>query len=320
MTEHPKLLIAEPDGFSNEALTRLRSRFAVQLGPVDRAAFHERIRDCAGVFVRFAHQIDADLLRSGNQLAFIASPTTGLNHVDTDTAERRGVRVLSLRGERAFLASIHSTAELTWGLLLSLTRRIPAAIAHVDAGGWDRDQFKGHDLAGKILGIVGFGRLGSTVARYGAAFGMAIVATDPQIDTPEGVTPLDLNTLCERADVISLHVPSRPDTRKMIGADQLARMRRSCLLINTSRGDLIDEPALLEALSDRRIAGAGLDVLREEFESAPASAALRRYAATHDNLLITPHIGGATHESMEKTELFLVERLFEAIDNGDIRI
>jgi D-3-phosphoglycerate dehydrogenase len=312
-----RLLITEPQDFCPAALQRLETCFHVDLGPLTQQDLVDRVADYDALFVRLGHRLDRALLMQAGRLVVIVSQTTGLDHIDLEAAREQGIMVLSLKGERTFLDQIRSTAELTWGLLLALARHIPAAYAHVNAGGWDRERFKGVDLAGRTLGVLGYGRLGTMVADYGRAFGMRVLASDLTAEIPTSIEKCTLETLCREVDVLTVHIPSRPENQLLMGHAQFALMKPGALFINTSRGDVMDEAALLAALEEKRLAGAALDVLTEEFARdtrADASIRLRRYAASHDNLLITPHIGGATLDSMHKTETFMAERLLEAMD------
>jgi D-3-phosphoglycerate dehydrogenase len=267
------------------------------------------------------HAIDQGLLRKARQLKIIATPTTGLNHIDLESAAQQGVLVLSLRGEVEFLRDVRATAEHTIGLMLSLLRNIPSAERHVRGGEWNRDQFKGHELYEKTAGIVGYGRLGRLVAMYLRAFGMKVIASDPHLDAEarrlaasQGVEFVPLSELLERADIVSLHVNLDPATAGFFGPEQFAQMKAGAWFVNTSRGELIDETALLGALQTGRLSGAALDVLQGEQSGAFTGSELLRFAQQHGNLLITPHIGGCTYESLEKTEIFLAQKVVVALE------
>ena len=306
----PRLLVAEPDHFAPAAMDILSSAFDLRLGPLTRKALLTSAPECAGVFVRLSHRIDAEFFARAASLKVVASPTTGLNHIDQAEATRRGIVVISLRGEREFLDGIHATAEHCWALLLSLLRRVPAAVESVNSGYWDRSAFRGRELFGKTLGVVGFGRLGAMVAGYAKAFGMQVLAADPAVTPPDWAEHVDLQTLAARSDIITLHVPYQPETERLIDARFFASLRPGALLVNTARGEIVDEAALLEALESGLLGGAALDVLCDEnIASARESKALKAYARDHDSLLITPHIGGATEESMSATEVFIAEKL-----------
>ncbi len=264
------------------------------------------------LIVRLAHQIDREIMDAAPNLEIIVTATTGLDHIDLKYARSRGITVLSLQGETSFLRSIRATAEHTWALLLGLLRQLVSASAAVYSGQWDRDAFRGHELYGKRLGLIGLGRIGEMVVRYGRTFGMNLGAYDPFInDWPEDVWQApDISGLLERSDVLSLHVPLNAETAGMIGAPEMELLPPDAVLINTSRGQLINEVALLQALKSGRLAGAALDVVADERNANRRSdSLLLNYARNNDNLLITPHIGGATYESMAKTEVFMARKL-----------
>lgn len=307
-----RVLVAESRDFSADAASLLRSYSLPTFAELDRAGLLRAIPQADVLWVRLDHSIDREVLDAGAQLRAIVSPTTGLDHIDVRLAAEREIAILSLRGEREFLDSISATAELTWGLLLSLTRRIPAAAAAVERGEWDRTRFRGHDLRGRTLGIVGLGRLGIQVARFGLAFGMRVLAYDPYQERwhPEVARCSTLRELLEASDAVSIHVPLQDATVRLIGAQEVGWMRPHAVLLNTSRGTIVDEAAVLEALEAGRLRGAALDVLPDErLADSPLAQRLIQYAARYENLLITPHLGGATFESMAATEIFMAQKL-----------
>jgi D-3-phosphoglycerate dehydrogenase len=308
-----RILNAEPENYSPRAAAILQSVGSVEMRALDREGLLAALGDVDALIVRLKFQVDEQVFAAAPKLKALVSATTGLDHIDLAAAERHGVNVLSLRGETDFLRNIPATAELTWGLLLALARNIPAAFGAVLQGEWQRDLYKGHDLAGKRLGILGLGRIGSMVARYGLAFGMQALAYDPRPAVViEGVQPTDsMAELLGQADVLSIHVPLKPDTSGLIGEVELNLLPVGSMLINTSRGDILDEWALLKALESGRLAGAALDVLSNERSENCSNSPLIDYARSHSNLILTPHIGGATYESMAATEIFMAEKLIQ---------
>lgn len=306
-----RILVAESENYSPVALEIYRGLGEVRLAQLDRQGLLAAVKECDVLVIRLANQIDEPVFASAPNLKAVVSPTTGLDHIDLEAAKRHGIKVLSLRGEVEFLRSIPATAELTWALLLATTRRIPAAFNSVLAGEWQRDLFKGRDLAGRRLGILGLGRVGSIVARYGIAFGMQVSAFDPApVRWVEGVKPVEsMQELFANSDVLSVHVPLNSQTTHLVGRELLEFPPPGALLINTSRGVVIDEAALLAALESGRLAGAALDVLSNERSGELADSPLVRYARSHSNLILTPHIGGATYESMAATEVFMAKKL-----------
>lgn len=307
----PRVLVAESAGFSEEAATILRQVSNVDLADLDRPELLRSLSAAELLWVRLRHRIDGEVFEAAPLLRAVATPTTGLNHVDLSEAERRGVAVLSLRGESEFLRDVRATAEHTMGLILALLRRIPQAHAHALSGGWDRDRFRGSELHGKTAGIVGLGRLGSIVARYLQGFGMRVLAYDPDpvvFTDQDGIERAAFLELLEQADIVTIHADLNETSRNLFGSVAFAAMKSGAILINTSRGEIVAEDCLAEALRSGRLAGAALDVLVDERADGMGDSPLVAYAREHDNLVITPHIGGATRESMEKTEIFLARK------------
>ena len=318
---HPHILVSESDRFAAEAADHLRSCAEVSLADLSREMLLEKVGEADVLWIRLRHQIDKQVLDRAGNLRFIVSPTTGLNHIDLEEADRRGIRVISLRGEVDFLRQIRATAEHTLGLMLALIRHVPAATEHVKEGGWDRDLFRGHELHEKTIGVVGFGRLGTIVAKYASAFDSRVLVADPNVawdDVPEGIEPVSLNKLLADSDVVTLHVNLCDATRGFFKREHFERMRNNSWFINTSRGELIDEAALLDALRCGRLSGAALDVLADERTSGMSGHPLVRYARENHQLLITPHIGGCTVESMAKTETFLAEKLCAVLQESSV--
>jgi len=309
----PIIINAEPNGYSEEARGILGSFAEVHDFSGNRAELLDALEAADGLIVRLAYHVDDDMLAAAPNLRFVSTATTGLNHIDLGAASRRTVSVLSLKGETEFLDTVTATAEHSWALLLALLRHIPRAAAHAESGAWDRNLFVGRELSGLTLGIVGYGRLGRIVADYGKAFRMRTLATDPSpVSRDTGVTYLPLREVVAQADVISVHVALQPDTDGLLGQDAFDSMKPGCYLVNTARGEILDESALLNALQTGRLSGAALDVLRSEVPCGgtwPTKHPLLAYARSHDNLLITPHIAGATSDSMRKTEVFMAEKM-----------
>lgn len=313
-----RILNVEPLHYSDKARAILRTLGTLEECELTRRELINRIPEVDVLIVRLGHQIDSEILDAATRLQVIVSATTGLDHIDLDYAARRGVTVLSLRGQTEFLRSIVATAEHTWGLLLALTRRIPWAFDAVRAGKWDRDRFKGHDLRGRRLGICGLGRIGEHVSRYGLTFGMEVYAYDPYRadDVPGVIRCNSMQDLLEQSDILTIHIPLNTQTTRLIGATELSTLPHGALLINTARGDIIDEIALIAALESGALAGAAVDVVIGERRNVLSP--LVAYARTHDTLLLTPHIGGATYEAMEATEVYMAQQLATFLSGKNI--
>ncbi|CCH49916.1 NAD(P)-dependent oxidoreductase [Pseudodesulfovibrio piezophilus] len=308
-----KIVNVEAKGYSPKAEQALRELGDVHMTNADYSMLLTLVEDADVLIVRLKHLIDEKILKRAKRLKVIVTATTGLDHIDLEAARMRGITVLSLKGEQDFLQNITATAELTWGLLLSLVRRLPAAMRHVNMGGWDRDAFRGNELKGKVLGVLGFGRLGKMVAEYGRIFRMEVLTHDPYVDRlPDYVTSCSLNSLLENSDVVSVHLPLNNETCGLLGSREFDSMKRGALFINTSRGEIMQEEALRNAILNKHLGGAGLDVLTSELSESPDwinHSPLIQLARENYNVVITPHIGGATMESMESTELFMVNKL-----------
>jgi len=313
-----RILVAEKSSFSLRGLESLGKIAPVEALDLTQAQLVQKVQDYEILVVRLGLKVDRPILAAGQALRVVGTPTTGLDHIDLQAAQERGVAVLSLKGERDFLDQVYATAEHTFALLLCLVRHVPAAFEAVKSYEWRRDLYRGNELSGKALGIVGCGRLGSMVARYAAAFGMRVLVYDPyQTRLPDGAVACStLAELLEECDVVSIHVPLNPETEGMLATDQFLLLRPGAILINTARGAVVEETALLHALESGRLAGAAVDVIcNEHAVSQGATNPLIEYARTHDNLIITPHIGGATQESIEKADLFIAKKIREYLYN-----
>jgi D-3-phosphoglycerate dehydrogenase / 2-oxoglutarate reductase len=262
----------------------------------------------ASMKVRF----DRAMLDRGARLQVISTATTGADHIDDQVLAERRIPLLTLNGEREVLHNLTPAAELSWLLLLACARRLHGAIQHVLAGQWMREEFPGIMLKGKTLGLIGCGRIGSWMARYAHAFDMEVIGYDPFVTPwPEQIRQYDLDSLLATADFISMHVPLNHQTRGMLGPREFGLVKPGAIFINTSRGGLIDEHALLQALADGRIRAAGIDVL--EGEPAIDHHPLVGYAREHDNLIITPHIGGFSPDAVKVVVAHAARRIVSVL-------
>jgi D-3-phosphoglycerate dehydrogenase len=238
------------------------------------------------------------MVASAVKLQIISCATTGADHIERTELDRRGIPVRTLMEDKQLLLNLTPAAELSWALLMACARMLPAAIDHVKDGGWDREQFPGIMLNGKRIGIVGCGRIGTWMSRYARAFGMDIVGYDPFVsEFPPQITPVSLEELARTSDFITIHVPLTEDTNGLFSQSCFEQVKTGAILINTSRGAVIDESALLDALKSERIKAAGLDVLIDEPQIV--NSPLAQYAKTHHNLILTPHCGGFSHDAVK---------------------
>lgn len=301
----PTILIAE-SRFSDEARAALER--VGEVVPFER--FEEELPRADAIVAGLEVELDRSVLDRALRLRVIATRTSQLRHVDVEEARRRGIEVLRIEPDDPLLRATTSTAEETFALLLALVRNVPWAFDSVKDERWERSRYGGHELAGKTIGLVGYGRLGRMVAGYARAFGMDVVAYDPHVEV-EDAEAVSLDELLGRADVVSIHCTFSEETRGLVGEPELALLKPSAVLVNTARGEIVDEAALLAALSEGRLAGAAVDTLAGE---RPDGSHLRdnplvRYAREHENVIVLPHLGGATAEATERTQLHMAKRL-----------
>ncbi len=246
-----------------------------------------------------------EIIEAGKRLKIIGRAGVGLDNIDTETAQERGITVLNTPE-----APAEAVAELTMGLILSLARNIPLADRTMKEGKWIKKKLMGWQLRGKTLGTIGLGNIGLKVARLARAFGMKILITKRTPPAPELLKELDgefipLREMLQRSDIVTMHVPLTPQTRHMIGEEQLQLMKKGAYLINMSRGGVVDEKALLEALQSGKLGGAALDVYEEE---PPKDLTLVRMP----NVVCTPHIGAQTEEAQKVAATLIAEKLIDS--------
>jgi len=286
-----------PCRIDDAACERLREVGEVALGHGPTAVPWEEVAERVDAVLLRSARMDRDRIEAAPRLRIIARHGAGYDTVDLAAARERGVAVTVTAGANAV-----SVAEHAFALILSVVRRVAASDAAVRQGRWDeaRRAATGLELSGRTLGLVGFGRIGRRVARMAAAFDMTVLAADPVADAQAarelGVRLVTLPALLAASDVVSLHAPLLPGTRRLIDARALATVRRGAVLVNTSRGGLVDESALVDALDRGILSGAGLDVVEDE-PLAPDSPLLRA------DITLTPHCGGQTVEAMRRVGL-----------------
>ena len=314
MLTKPKILIAEPDDFSPRVVERLRQFAEVDLKHWPSDNIKEALQKYDVFWFRLAHKMNHSVFSANMKCKILASPVTGIDHINEDLCQQYGVKICCLRGERAFLREVRATSEMAVGLAIALMRNLPEAFSSVKNGQWERDWFRGNELYKKTAGIIGFGRLGSIVADYFKAFGMQVLAYDPREDIASDFVEFcpNLEHLVSKSDVVTLHVNYTEETEHLINEKVFQQFKPNAVFINTSRGGIVEEAGLLKALKEKWIAGAALDVLRGE-PAIDQNNPLVQYSKENNNLLIVPHIGGNTYESFEKTEAFIAEKVIQEI-------
>lgn len=265
----------------------------------------KQIPEYDAVIVRSRTKITSSVIEAGKKLRVIGRAGAGLDNIDTKAALARNIIVVNTPE-----SSTQAVAELTIGLMLSLARKIPLGDRGIKEGRWLKSEMMGIELKGKTLGIIGLGRIGRRVGAIAKAFGMKILVYDKR-KLPEKLIKLlsaevvDLDTLLSKSDFVTLHVPLTPETRHMISRERLAKMKKGAYLINTSRGEVVDEEALYEALKEGWLAGAALDVFKQE---PPTSEVVKL-----PNVICTPHIGAQTVEAQEAAGERVAEKVIKAL-------
>jgi len=302
------------DVLSEEGLAVLREDPKVELvvkTGLSTDDLKAEIADAHALLVRSATKVTSDIIAAGSKLMVIGRAGVGVDNIDVDAATRRGIVVCNSPEGNTVAA-----AEHTWGLILALARSIPAANASVAAGEWRRGAFMGVELLNKTLGVVGLGKIGSEVATRAAGFGMKVIAHDPFVSADRaarlGAEMVSLDDLLGRSDFISFHVSLTRDTRQLLDAETLRKVKRGVRVINCSRGGVIDEVALAEALRDGRVAGAGLDVFEKE---PPTDSPLLGLS----NVVLTPHLGASTEEAQLKVAVDVAQQVLDVLHGRPAR-
>lgn len=306
--------VVATDRVSAEGLASLEQddRFeVVQIPDSNDPGFGEQLASASGLIVRSATRVDAAMLDSASQLRVVGRAGVGVDNVDLQAASERGVAVVNAPAGNTIAA-----AELTMALLLAVARRVAEADRSIRDGKWDRTRLQGVELQGRTLGVIGAGRIGGAVAERCQAFGMKVVVYDPYLPADRladlGLSVVPFDQLLEMSDVITLHVPLTEETRHLIGPAQLEAMRPGAFLINVSRGGVVDEEALAQALARGAIGGAGLDV----FESEPLAGDSPLLLAP--NLVLTPHLGASTAEAQIQVAVEVVDNIRAVLVDGDL--
>lgn len=281
----PRVVVA--DSLAAGGMQLLRTQLEVLLPP-DESSLREAVPSSDALIVRSRTRVTSDLLDRGSRLRLVARAGIGVDNIDVDAATERGILVVN-----APLGNVRSTAEHTVALIFALARRVPAADRAVRDGSW-KTGYEGMQLAGKWLGVIGVGKIGRQVAAMAAALDMEVLAHDPYLPASAWpdlcLRPTPFDELLSEADIVTVHVPLLPETRGLIGAEQIAQMKAGSYLVNCARGGLVDEAALSQALASGHLAGAALDVFeREPLHDSPLLSA--------PNLILTPHVAASTREA-----------------------
>ena len=301
-----RIVILDP--ISEDAARRLAEEtgWAVEerlkLSPAEIPA---AVEDADVIIVRSSTQVTAEVIAAAKRLKVIGRAGIGVDNIDLDAASEREIRVVNTPG-----ATTVSVAELTLGAIFSLARWIHAADASVKAGEWERTGFQGFEVRGKLLGIIGFGRIGKETGRLAQAVGMRVIACDPYLDEShvQGVPLHPLEEILSRSDFVSLHIPFEEESKNLLNRERLERMKRGAFLLNFGRGGIVEEEALADLLDRGHLAGAALDTYNVE----PPGDTIDRLRR-HRRVLLLPHIGAQTREGQIRVGMELVDGVSKAV-------
>lgn len=304
-----------PDNLDKAGLNLLSKVEGVTLQSAAKMSRDEvmaAIPNADAMIIRSATKVDRAMLEAASRLRLVGRAGVGVDNVDLVAATDRGVVVMNAPDGNTI-----ATAELAIGLMLALARHIPQANATMHAGQWEKKAFMGVELRNKTLGLIGFGRVGRAVARRAQAFDMTVIAYDPYIPADSakalGVEMVALDDLYARADFISLHAVSSPENKGMINAQSIAKMKRGVRIVNDSRGTLIDEAALAQAIKDGQVAGAALDVFNNEpLEAGNPLVGL-------PGVILMPHLGASTLEAQDEVAVQIAQQVLDALFRGQYR-
>lgn len=309
MSSALRVVIAEPFAELGQAVLHERGIDVISCVGGSREDLLAALRDADGLIVRSETRVDRDLLAHAPRIRVVGRAGVGVDAIDVDAATEAGIVVVNTPAANTIAAT-----EQTFALMLALVRHVASANASIREGRWERAPFIGTELHDKTLGIVGLGRIGGGVALRARAFGMHVLAHDPFIPESRaealGAEPVPLEALLERADIVTLHVPLTQQTRGMIGASEIDRMKNSAVLVNCARGGVIDEDALLAALDAQAIRAAAIDVVASE---PPAADSPGSKLHRHPRVLATPHLGGSTREALERIAIELARDVADAL-------
>ena len=255
--------------------------------------------------------LDEEVLKYTN-VKVINTCSTGLNHIDMDYCKSNNIKVWSLKEDYELINDLPSTSELAFGLMMSLLRNIPKSYHSVKDGNWDYEPYVGHQIKGKTIGVIGYGRLGKIMCDLFYGWGVKLLATDPyeRITTARGVP---LSELLDKSDVVFLHTHVTEETRCMVDEEFLSYMKEGSYLINTARGELVDEEAIIESIKVGHLKGYGTDVIKDEFGDIENSKLVEFSINPNNNVIITPHIGGMTIEGQTKAYHWAINKFKEIL-------
>ena len=297
-----KILVSDP--ISKKGIEILKAKSEVEFR--DERKVYDIIEKFDGVIIRSATKLTADVIEKGKNLKVIGRAGIGLDNIDLAAAKKNNIKVINTP-----TATSISVAELVMGMMFALSRHLVDSTVSMKEGKWEKKRFKGKELYGKTIGIIGLGNIGKEIAVRCIALGMKVIAFDPYIDDNNarsmGIEPATFDKLLAESDIITVHVPKTKETRNMISKGQFKKMKEGVYIINCARGGIIEEGALYDAMKNEKVAGAALDVYENE---PPINSSL----LSLNNVVLTPHIGAQTREGQDRCGLEVAEKVIKELE------
>ena len=308
-----KIIITEPKIYNTAAVSELKKIGNVEIKKPDED-IGKKIKDATVLLCWVQDKIDKSIIDMAPNLKIIATASAGMDHIDFSYAKKKGIKVFSAPGQNA-----RAVAEFTFGLMLSLVRKINVCFDDVRMGKWQPLEYSGYELENKTLGLVGFGKIPRIVSNIAKGFGMTVIAYDAYVGKEEiekaGALSVSLDYLLKNSDVVSLHVPLSNETKHMINEDKISQMKPGIFLINTARGDIVDEQAVVDALKSKKLAGYACDVVSGDDPSKSVLLEILKKEGL-GNVIVTSHIAHGSEEAYDKCSSFVVEQIKKSINAG----
>ncbi len=299
-----KVLITDPIAEEGKEILKNKGLEVIEKTGLSAEELKQEIKGKDAIIVRSATKVTREIINSADVLKVIGRAGIGLDNIDLEAAKEKGIKVLNTPG-----ATSVSVAELTIGMMFACARHIARGTISLKEGRWEKKQLKGIELYGKTLGIIGMGKIGTEVAKRAKCLGMKVIFYDPYVQVSEYGEKVGLDTLYEKSDIISLHLPLTTETKHMISKSAFAKMKNGAILINCARGGIVDEEALYDALTTGKLYAAGIDV----FEKEPA---VGNKLFTLDNVVVTPHIGAQAKEGQKRAGIEIAEKVSKELLGG----
>lgn len=313
-----KIICPDPHFFSNDAKLYETKNFTIDFLALDNVNLRKCITNYDGILIRHSRNLDVELINNIKKNRFyIISVTTGTNHICKEFFNDPRISIIHLKSGDNFLNEVTATAEHALGLMIALSRNYSRFLLKDNQDPYKKERCQGHQLNNKTVGIIGYGRLGKIFGRYAMALGMKIIVHDPYCEKNDTKLKFEtLDYLIQNSDVITLHVPLNSNTHHMLSSYHFSKMKDGVIIINTSRGEIIDTKTLIDYFNSGKIGGVGLDVIEDEYiQDSVLKKLIFEQFRKNENFIMTPHIGGLTFESISMTDIHMLNIFDRELQN-----